>query len=239
VTLHEENKSNMYNATDAVLKINAGIIAEVPALGEVHTDLQALIVEIEAKNRELMTATEGKTSVKSKAIDELISSIVPVASAAKAYATRNNLLELKALADYSESKLKHLTHAELPIKAKNIKDAAQGVLASLTGYGVTQAKLDLVDAKLEALKNAKGNKDVSFTDRSATRVALTQLFDKADELLKDEADGIVEVVKESHPDFYNQYFAARVIKDLGGSHTKPDDEDKTPPSTDTTTPPVQ
>ncbi len=70
-------------------------------------------------------------------------------------------------------------------------------------------------------------------------MALTELFAKADELLKDEADGIVEVVKETQADFYNQYFSARVIKDLGGSHTKPDDEDKTPPPTDTPTPPEQ
>ncbi|NCQ19599.1 MAG: hypothetical protein GW805_14895, partial [Ignavibacteria bacterium] len=80
---------------------------------------------------------------------------------------------------------------------------------------------------------------VSFTDRSATRVALTKLFEKTDALLNEEADMLVEVVKESQPDFYNQYFAARVIKDLGGSHTKPADEDKTPPPTDTPTPPVQ
>ena len=239
MTQSEENKSNMYNATDAVLKSNDSIIAEVPALGEVHTDLQALIAEIEAKNSELMTVTDGKTSVKSKAINELITSFVPFASAVKAYATRKKLLELKVAVDYTESDLKHLTHAELPLKVKSIKDAAQGVLASLANYGMTQAKLDLVDAKLEALKNAKGRKDVGYTDRSATRVALTELFAKADELLKDEADGIVEVVKESHPDFYNQYFAARVIKDLGGSHTKPEDEDKTPPPTDTQTPLVQ
>jgi len=57
--------------------------------------------------------------------------------------------------------------------------------------------------------------------------------------LQNEADDIVEVLKETKLSFYNQYFAARVIKDLGGSHTKPEDEDKTPPPTDTTTPPVQ
>jgi len=239
MTQSEENKSNMYNATEVVLKNNDSIIAEVPALGEVHTDLQALIEQIAAKNSELVGATEGKTSVKGKAINELISTILPITSAVKAYAARNNLLELRAKADYTESAFKHLTHAELPVKVKSIKDAAQGVLASLANYGMTQAKLDLVDLKLEALKNATGNKDVSFTDRSATRVALTKLFEKTDALLNEEADMIVEVLKESQPDFYNQYFAARVIKDLGGSHTKPADEDKTPPPTDTPTPPVQ
>jgi len=57
------------------------------------------------------------------------------------------------------------------------------------------------------------------------------LFDKTDDLLNDEVDAIVEVVKETQPDFYNQYFGARVIKDLGGKHGGNDTptEPPTPP----------
>jgi len=213
---HEENKFNMYNAVEAVFKSNASIVAELPALGEVHIDLKGLVVEIDSKNGELLKATDGKTSIKSKAIDELIGAILPVANAAAAYATRNKLLELKALADVTETRLKRLSHAELPVRVRNIKVGAQGVLAALASYGITQANLDLVDAKLAGMKTAAENKDVGFTDRSAIREALYGLFDKADDLLNDEADRIVGVLKETKPNFYNQYFAARVIKDLGG-----------------------
>ncbi|MFA6978164.1 MAG: hypothetical protein WC209_02485 [Ignavibacteriaceae bacterium] len=236
---NEENKSNMYNAVEAVFIGNASIVAEIPALGEVHTDLQSLIAEIETTDGELMKTTEGKISVKSKAIEELIASIVPIAAAARAYAVRKKLVELRAAVDYSENQLKHLTQVELPIKVKNIKDAAHAVLSDLASYGMTQAKFDLVDAKLTALKSASGKKNTGFTDHVAIRKTLSELFEKADDLLQSEADDIVEVLKESKLSFYNQYFAARVIKDLGGSHTKPNDEDKTPPPTDTQTPPVQ
>lgn len=228
---NEENKSNMYNAVEAVFTGNASIVTEVPALGEVHTDLQSLIAEIETTDGELMKTTEGKTSAKSKAINELIASIVPIASAASAYAVRKKLVELRAAVDFSENQLKHLTQVELPIKVKNIKDAAQGVVTELASYGITQAKLDLVDAKLTALKSAVGKKDSGFTDHVAIRKTLSELFDKADDLLREEADAIVEVLKETKLSFYNQYFAARVIKDLGGSHTKPGEEDTTLPPT--------
>ena len=236
---NEENKSNMYNAVEAVFAANASIVAEVPALGEVHTDLQSLIAEIETTDGELMKTTEGKTSAKSKVIKELIASIVPIASAASAYAMRKKLVELRAAVDYSENQLKHLTQIELPIKVKNIKEAAHAVLADLANYGMTQAKFDLVDAKLTALKSAVGKKDTGFTDHVAIRKTLSELFDKVDNLLREEADAIVEVLKETKLSFYNQYFAARVIKDLGGSHTKPEDEGTTPPPTDTPTPPMQ
>jgi len=225
---NEENKSNMYNAVEAVFAANASIVAEVPALGEVHTDLQSLIAEIETTDGELMKTTEGKTSAKSKVIKELIASIVPIASAASAYAMRKKLVELRAAVDYSENQLKHLTQIELPIKVKNIKDAAQGVIADLANYGMTQADLDLVDEKLASLKASVENKDTGFTDHVALREALYGLFDSADDLLNEEADSIVEVLKKTKLDFYNQYFAARVVKNLGGSRGGGDNPQEPP-----------
>ena len=44
-------------------------------------------------------------------------------------------------------------------------------------------------------------------------------------------------MKKGYPDFVNEYQAARVTKDLGGSHK--DDEEDTPPPPDTPTPPAQ
>lgn len=221
---NEENRFNMYNAVDAVFESNAEVVTQLPALGEVQTDLHSLIEQIKIKNGELAKATEGKTSEKSKAVDELIAAAVPAASAVKAYSARNSLLELKAVVDYSGNQMKRMTQAELPIKIKNIKDAAQGVLTFLDKYGITQAKLDVIDAKLAALAAASGSKDAGFADRSALREALYKLFDSVDLLLKEEADEIAAVLKEQQPDFYNRYFSARVIKDLGGKRSNGDDK---------------
>ncbi|PIW98556.1 MAG: hypothetical protein COZ80_10030 [Ignavibacteria bacterium CG_4_8_14_3_um_filter_37_9] len=196
--------------------------------GEVHNDLKALIGEIDVKNGELSKVREGKTSVKRKGIEELIASIVPVANATKAYAVRKKKIELKALTDFSERQFKRLSHAELPIKVKNIKDAAQGVITDLANYGMTQADLDLVDEKLASLKASVENKDTGFTDHVALREALYGLFDSADDLLNEEADSIVEVLKKTKLDFYNQYFAARVVKNLGGSRGGGDNPQEPP-----------
>ena len=95
--------------------------------GEVHNDLKALIGEIDVKNGELSKVREGKTSVKRKGIEELIASIVPVANATKAYAVRKKKIGLKALTDFSERQFKRLSHAELPIKVKNIGSTVNSV----------------------------------------------------------------------------------------------------------------
>ena len=54
-----------------------------------------------------------------------------------------------------------------------------------------------------------------MAERSAARIALAELFDNADETLKKDLDKLIELVKKDAPQFYNAYYAARVIKDLG------------------------
>lgn len=46
-----------------------------------------------------------------------------------------------------------------------------------------------------------------------------ETFDKADDILREDLDSILETLKEKDPDFYLQYKAARNIRDLGGSHS--------------------
>jgi hypothetical protein len=47
------------------------------------------------------------------------------------------------------------------------------------------------------------------------RTNLDTAFDNADEILKDELDTFMELVRTKNNDFYNQFQAARVVKDLG------------------------
>lgn len=57
------------------------------------------------------------------------------------------------------------------------------------------------------------------------------LFDEAKIIIEEQIDGFAETLKEEHLEFYNQYKAVRDVLDLGGSHTKPDDEGTIPPPT--------
>ena len=44
-------------------------------------------------------------------------------------------------------------------------------------------------------------------------------FSTTDEIQKEELNTIIELVKSKDTEFYNQYRAVWVIKDLGGGHT--------------------
>ena len=59
------------------------------------------------------------------------------------------------------------------------------------------------------------------TDCSAAAITVeVRIHAQADELLRGQVDAMMQFFRVTNAEFYNDYKAARVIKDLGGRHTK-------------------
>ena len=100
-------------------------------------------------------------------------------------------------------------------------------LANLANYTITEEKLNSLSAKIAVLKASKSDQGTGFTSRSALRKSLTEEFHNANETLREHYDELIELVRPDHVQIYDEYVAARDIKDLGGSH--PNDEADEPP----------
>ena len=70
-----------------------------------------------------------------------------------------------------------------------------------------KTQIDKYAAALEGTEAVAGEK-------TATRQALSHAYDQADHGLYDMIDPLMEIFRSSDSDIYNQYFSARVIKDL-------------------------
>ena len=57
-----------------------------------------------------------------------------------------------------------------------------------------------------------------MADRIGARGTMADLFDKVAELLNEEFDRYMELLRSTETEFYNKYFAARVVKDIGVRH---------------------
>ena len=212
---HEANKLNMLKAVNAVLESSTTIVAEYPALSEAAIELKSKIAEINAIDMKFSTSIDGKTSTKNMLEDELIEDLMPVKAALYAYAVKNKNEELKMLTKESESTLKRMRDPEFLQKAELIKTEAQKHLADLAAYKITEAVLTELQEKITAFGEALDGKDTGFANRSALRIALTEKFDEADSILTEQLDALIELVRKTNTLFYDQYYAARVIKDLG------------------------
>ncbi|MFA6978189.1 MAG: hypothetical protein WC209_02610 [Ignavibacteriaceae bacterium] len=221
MTNREENRYNMFKAVEAVLAANTVVTSTIPVFEETITGLHEKIEAIKATDIEFTNATSGKTSVVHVKEDEVMKAFLPVKSALYDYAVKEKDEELKSLAGISESKLKRLRDSERRLKIKSIYDTAVLNTANLQAYGITAETLSALGGKITALENSAANKTTGHTNKSALRTKLDDLFESTDELIKERLDNQVELLREKETAFYNQYFAARVVYDLGGSPDKP------------------
>jgi len=227
MTKNEENKFSMYRAVYSVLNENQTEVATIPALESAKTNFNTLMTSINEKDNAYKTSTAGKTDAKKNVKETLLDVLVPCTNSLFAYASKAKIADLKANTNVSISKFRQMRDNDFINKARSIHDLLNSNVASLADYGITAAKVTELNEKLNDYADAIGNKDASYASKSAARQTLSQLFDQADVVLKNEIDSLMESFKTANEIFYNKYWSARVIKDLGlGHNDKP-----TPPPT--------
>jgi len=90
--------------------------------------------------------------------------------------------------------------------------------ANVSGSALRKMRDTELEGKIKAFSASIGQRESSVAGRVGARANLLELFDVADRTLTDELDRMMELLRGSQTQFYNEYFAARVIKDLGARH---------------------
>jgi len=120
----------------------------------------------------------------------------------------------------SEAQMRNLRDTELASYGTAIAELASVYAEGLASYGITSEKITDLQTKSQAYSSAIGEKESSIADRKGARESMNALFDKVDELLEEEIDRFMELLRPMDTEFYNTYHAARVVKDTGARHTQ-------------------
>jgi hypothetical protein len=159
--------------------------------------------------------------VKDAAHDALVEAAFTVLSVLGAFAFKSKNVELKTKVDFSHSDLVRMRDVTLSETAKaalalgnTYKDADDAKLC-----GLTSEKLTVLETQIETFGTAKQGISEGGTVRSSTVKALEAKFKDVDVYLTNFVDKLIESLKNDAPNFFNEYNAARVIRDLGGSHS--------------------
>jgi len=214
----QENKRTMYESILSLLTVNATKTATVPAFAVSEAAFRSIVARIEAKSQQYNNATAGKVKAKQDAEAKLIAATLAMAAALFAYGRKQKDAEMKAKADISETALRSMRDTELITQSNAILALVNSNLQALADYGVTQAVASEFQAKIASFTAALGSRESSVAERVGARTSLGDLFKQADELLAEELDQLVELLRASEPQFHTEYFAARVVKDLGTRH---------------------
>ena len=210
----------MYSASSSVLKSHVERTATIPAFTASIERFDGLLSQIRDKDKERMGKTSGKMAVKDEAEEALVMATVIVSSALCALARSKGNVQLRDMAHIPESTLRHVRANEQLNMAKLIYDLAKGNEQDLVPFGITPTKLEDLKARIAAYDAAIRDVASGIAERTGARTAVSDLFVQADEVLKEELDALMQSFRVSDPEFFNDYRAARVIKDIGVRHNK-------------------
>ncbi len=218
MTSNQSNKYTMYRSTVELLESNATKTTAVPAFATSLGKFDGLVDQIGEKDKERMTKTSGKGNARDEAEDSLVLGTLIVSSALTAFASSTGNAQLKGTVKISESHLRYVRTNEQINIAKMVLDLATANAAALAPFGVAQSMLDDLKARIAAYDAAAKQVTSGMAERVGARTAVSDLFIQADQVLKDELDPMMQFFRVSAPEFYNDYRASRVIKDIGVRH---------------------
>jgi hypothetical protein len=211
----EKNKSVMLGGLVAVgLKYaDNDVVPAVVRNGFVR--LQSKLDEIEHYDQVQQHIFKGAADEKQKAAEKLIDLVMQVAGCLVVIG--NNTLDAKLIADCSieRSHLVRMINRGLAGKARVILDHTTRHAAELDAMEIDQAFRDNFAAAIVSFRAFSGGKERKQAEKTAARKALTISFAGADLVVNDELDKLMLMVKDTVPDFYREYIAARNIRDLG------------------------
>jgi hypothetical protein len=220
MTSNQSNKHSMYTATENVLKSNTAKTAVIPAFAASYARLDSLITQIQDKDKERMGKTPGKLAAKDEAEDALMTATIIISSALTAMARSKGNTQLKEAAFVSESHIRHARSNEQINIAKLTYDLAKANRQDLTAYAITDTMLEDLKSRIAAYDLAVKDFASGMAERVGARTAVSDLFVQADEVIKEEIDPMMQVFRVTDPEFFNDFRAARVIKDIGVRHGK-------------------
>lgn len=229
---NDEGKLEMIDDVVDVLDAEKAIYSSVNAISLQRDNLRNISLEIKKNEATLKDSTIGKTESKYVSEDELVHDTVVVAGGIYAYASTEQLTDLKVFSDVSRRDFRRMRDTDVPVKAKSILDKADELGDALLPYGITQALRDELREDLSIYGEKVSDQGSGFVDKSTARSIITALFKKGDVALNI-LDKLMKQFQKSNTEFYTKYTTARNIWDKASRHIETKTESTTAETTTT------
>ncbi len=221
---------NMYLSVDTYLDSNKVVVNAIPAFSRATVKFHNKIIEIRIADSGREGITAGKTDAKRELRDDLIDACFKVTSVISIYANETGNTEATALFDKTETEINRFKDNELTGFADELYKYSSSILTSLEEYGITSDEITEIDTLSKELTKKIGERGGSEATSIGATQTVRNLMTQTKKMLETELDRFADSLKTKNLDFYNGYYAARRIIDLGVRHEKPAEEKKEEPT---------
>jgi len=235
----EFNKMNMFTSVNSVFQVNDGSIAKISTLGDAQGRFGEKLSVISGREARYTTAAAGATASKNNAAVALAAVAMRIVNALFVFGNNTKNEQIKAECALNQSDFYQIRALTLIRICCRIAEMGKQYCAELGAYGIVESDLESLAAAIISFRKAREEQQQRLAEVKSGRRILYKDIAAADNILKNEIDPLMELLKDSDPGFYNQYRAARVIKDLRARGTKSEDaEEALEPSPSETEGPV-
>jgi hypothetical protein len=211
----QENKLTMYRAVLQVLDANAAEYAGVAAFGTQVTNFHNSVDLIGQLAQTQTADTSGIALDKAMLNDQMVDMALRVAGALKAWASDTNNAPIRQQANINKSTFSRARDDMRDDIAQQIHDLGNANVAALAPFGVTAATITALQTRIDVYRAAIGSPRTARAQKGTATTMLANEFDRADMILGDRIDGLVEQFKSSGTTFYSDYKNARKIVQTG------------------------
>ncbi len=214
MTKNEENRLTMYKAVHSFLQQNGTATSTIPVLAVLDNELGTVIGEIEQLHSAHQSVARGRAAEKEALEDRMIEEVVAAAAGLYVLAIQQGNMNVRDVAKVTPSGLKRMRDTELLVKAQTLSQYLEQSLGELADYGVTAEMVETLKSTIAEYDAALAGTESSAAKKTTQRTKLSEAFDRADDLLHNRLDPMMEVFRSSNKDLYNEYINTRVIRDL-------------------------
>lgn len=217
------NKQRMHSGVKTVLNKHVDIWSNSIPFKNSYNLFSDTYDKIEEKELE-QTSSKGVTKEKKQIMDNMLDVGLIICGGGLAYTSVIKNKELGESFNFTKTSLKAGKDKEIYDRCKLISKNADTIKDKLVDYNISLVQVnlfnDLVIKFYEIINVPRETRKSSKTSKKEMII----LIDECDRILNEVIDKLMLTYKESHPDFYLEYFNARII----GGWRKKKDEEETP-----------
>ncbi|HEX7413844.1 MAG TPA: carboxypeptidase regulatory-like domain-containing protein [Bacteroidia bacterium] len=208
----------VFNAIVAVLNSFSSVWSANTVVSTAITNFTAYLNTLLLAEGVKLTGTKPTTATKNLGRSTLVTFALNHARAGLAYAASNNLPALKQICSATPSTFIRLKEVDVEPFCRNIYNAVQPYIGSMTLYGATTTSMATFNTSLNNYHSLVGT---PMAQRSATRMAsltIAQQMTNIKNLLHNSIDPLLTQYS-SNVNFMNQYDSARHANSTHNRHT--------------------
>ncbi len=203
----------MFLNTQEALDANTSLWSTVPIMLTTKNNFDELIQRIGDVNEKTVSNSKAVTADKAVTLNNLIAKAVTLSGILQAYAAVTGNVKLAGKVALTKSDLTKIRETDVEVRITPVIEQAWKELDNLADYGLTEGLIVETETSLDDFKELIGQPRTVRNQAFAAMTLMEELFDAANDLVKNQFDKLMIRFKFSDTEFYSEYERARTIVD--------------------------